>query len=187
MKKLALCITGALLAMSMAACSPTQKETDPAAALEQQSTGGAEDKVPDPTAEVLEIASIYVPDEARTGLKQSMEGLTTLDADSLIAKLVEYGVLPEDCQVLSYETEGEEEDSAAGPGADAGATISASAVINLSDIPDGDNIDNQLVTGAIGNTITENLGVRSLTIEENGTVFADNVTFQSEYETLITE
>ena len=37
MKKLALCITGALLAMSMAACSPTQKETDPAAALEQQS------------------------------------------------------------------------------------------------------------------------------------------------------
>ena len=116
-----------------------------------------------------------------------MEGLTTLDADSLIAKLVEYGVLPEDCQVLSYETEGEEEDSAAGPGVDAGATISASAVINLSDIPDGDNIDKQLVTGAIGNTITENLGVRSLTIEENGTVFADNVTFQSEYETLITE
>ena len=52
------------------------------------------------------------------------------------------------------------------PGVDAGATISASAVINLSDIPDGDNIDKQLVTGAIGNTITENLGVRSLTIEE---------------------
>ncbi|HJC47988.1 MAG TPA: GerMN domain-containing protein [Candidatus Lachnoclostridium pullistercoris] len=187
MKKIALCITGALLAVSMAACSPTQKETDPAAVLEQQSTGSAEDKVPDPTTEVLEIASIYVPDEERTGLKQAMEGLSTLDAESLVAKLVEYGVLPEDCQVLSYETEGEEDGSSAGPGAEAGATVTASAVLNLSDIPDGDNIDKQLITAAIGNTITENLGVRSLTIQENGTVFADGVTFQNEYETLITE
>ena len=65
MKKFALCMTGALLALSMAACSPTQTETNPAAALEQQSTGGADDKVPDPTTEVLEIASIYIPNEEK--------------------------------------------------------------------------------------------------------------------------
>lgn len=187
MKKFALCMTGALLALSMAACSPTQTETDPAAALEQQSTGGADDKVPDPTTEVLEIASIYIPNEEKTGLRQSMEGLTAVDVNSLVAQLAEAGVLPADCEVLSYETEGEAEDSAAGPGVDAGATIASSAVLNLSSIPDGDSIDNQLTIGAIGNTITENLGVRSLTIQENGTTVAENVTFQSEYETLITE
>ena len=40
MKKFALFMTGAMLAMSMAACSPTQKETAPAGAAEA-STGGA--------------------------------------------------------------------------------------------------------------------------------------------------
>ena len=186
MKKFALFMTGAMLAMSMAACSPTQKETAPAGAAEA-STGGAEDKVPDPTTEVLEIASIYVPDEERTGLIQNMDGVSVLDAESLVAKLVEYGVLPEGCQVLSYEATGEAENAADGPGEAADVSVAESAVIDLSDIPDGDSIDTQLITAAIGNTITENLGVRSLTIEENGSVFADGVTFQNEYETLITE
>ena len=179
MKKFALFMTGAMLAMSMAACSPTQKETAPAGAAEA-STGGAEDKVPDPTTEVLEIASIYVPDEERTGLIQNMDGVSVLDAESLVAKLV-------GCQVLSYEATGEAENAAAGPGEAADVSVAESAVIDLSDIPDGDSIDTQLITAAIGNTITENLGVRSLTIEENGSVFADGVTFQNEYETLITE
>ena len=186
MKKFALFMTGAMLAMSMAACSPTQKETAPAGAAEA-STGGAEDKVPDPTTEVLEIASIYVPDEERTGLIQNMDGVSVLDAESLVAKLVEYGVLPQGCQVLSYVAAGVAENAAAGPGEAADVSVAESAVIDLSDIPDGDSIDSQLITAAIGNTITENLGVRSLTIEENGSVFADGVTFQNEYETLITE
>ncbi len=187
MKKIALCITGAMLALSLAACSPTQKESDPAQAAMETSTGGASDKVPDPTAEVLEMVSVYVPTEERTGLRQVMDGVASLDAESLVEKLVEYGALPEGCQVLSYETSGETENSAAGPGESSSVTAAESAVLDLSSVPSGDSIDNQLITAAIGNTITENLNVRTLTIKENGSVFAENVKFQNEYETLITE
>ena len=188
MKKLALCVTGALLAVSLAACSPTQKETSPAGGINvEQSTGGASDKVPDPTAEVLEMASIYVPDENKTGLRQMMDGIAATDAEALVEKLVEYGVLPEGCEVLSFETTGESENNSGGPGEAASVTTAESAVLDLSVIPDGDSIDNQLVAAAIGNTFTENLNIRSLTIQENGTTFAENVRFQSDFETLITE
>ena len=184
MKKFALCLAGAIFALSMAACSPTQKETAPAV---EATTGGASDKVPDATAEVLEMVSIYIPNEEKTGLKQIMDGVSVMDAESLVAKLAEYGALEEGTEILSLETEGETENTAAGPGSSETVTTYESAVVDLSAIPDDTDLDRELAVAAVGNTLTENLGIKKLTITVNGETVSEGFTFRSDYQTLIIE
>lgn len=185
MKKFMLCLTGILFALSMTACSPTQKETEPAAT--EASTGGASDKVPDATAEVLEMVSIYTPNEDNNGLNQMMDGVAVVDADSLLDKLIEYGALEEGTELLSLETEGEAENTAAGPGITEAITTYESAVLDLSAIPDDTDLDKELAVAAVGNTFTENLSIKHLTITVNGETVSEDFSFRSDYQTLITD
>ena len=60
MKKFLMCLAGALLVLSLAACAPTQVKKESTAPVPQEATtGGASDKVPDPNVEPMDIVSIY--------------------------------------------------------------------------------------------------------------------------------
>lgn len=65
-----MCFVGAMLVLSLAACTPTpvkqsESATEP---MVEASTGGASDKVPDPNVEPMEIISVYSSNEDATGL-----------------------------------------------------------------------------------------------------------------------
>ena len=97
MKKFIMCFVGAMLVLSLAACTPTpvkqsESATEP---MVEASTGGASDKVPDPNVEPMEIISVYSSNEDATGLNQAMDAVDELTAQSLVDKLIEYGVLEE--------------------------------------------------------------------------------------------
>ena len=103
MKKWLIGVMTVLMAVSLAACTPTtekqKKETTAAAAAKSQedmvppSTGGASDKVPDPNVMPVAVISIY--HGGGGSLVQDMDSLDTegLDAQLLVDKLIEYGVL----------------------------------------------------------------------------------------------
>lgn len=103
MKKITLGLLSAMAVLSLAACTPTpEKQAETAETFETQAPGGAEDKVPDPNAPTLSTISIYALNDDNTGLVQEMDGVETLDAQSVLAKLIDYGVLPEDTLVLGF-------------------------------------------------------------------------------------
>ena len=103
MKKITLGLLSAMAVLSLAACTPTpEKQAETAETFETQAPGGAEDKIPDPNAPTLSTISIYALNDDNTGLVQEMDGVETLDAQSVLAKLIDYGVLPEDTLVLGF-------------------------------------------------------------------------------------
>ena len=80
MKKFIMCFAGAMLVLSLAACTPTpvkqsESATEP---MVEASTGGASDKVPDPNVEPMEIISVYSSNEDATGLNQAMDAVDEL-------------------------------------------------------------------------------------------------------------
>lgn len=175
MKRFIMCAAGAMMVLSLAACTPTtETPEETVAVLETGAPGGREDKVPDPEAPELQIVSLYYENEVGDGLEFEMEGVESLDAESLVEKLADYGVLSLDTQVLNFSTEGEVQQQAAGPGAAAAATIAEKGTLDLSVAPD----DRETVYQAVANTITENLNVVSLDILVNGEPVATGLTFK---------
>lgn len=185
MKKITMCVLSAMTVLSLAACTPTpEKQAETAETFETQAPGGAEDKVPDPNAPVLSTISIYTLNDDNTGLVQEMDGVETLDAQSVLAKMIDYGVLPEDTLVLGFyipdengnpeeaSEESTEEDSetaeaesaeeSVGPDVSSNTPEFSKAVLNISQLPE-ENRD--LLILAIGNTFTENFGIGTLEIQ----------------------
>ena len=193
MKKITLGLLSAMAVLSLAACTPTpEKQAETAETFETQAPGGAEDKVPDPNAPTLSTISIYALNDDNTGLVQEMDGVETLDAQSVLAKLIDYGVLPEDTLVLGFyipdenggaaeepaseeaasegedaeaSSEGAEEESAeesVGPDVSSNTPEFSKAVLNISQLPE-ENRD--LILVSLGNTFTENFGIETLEIQ----------------------
>ena len=104
MKKWLLGLMAAVMAASLAACTPTtqkQKETTKAAAENSapavvSTTGGASDKVPDPNVAPVAVISVYHKGDGDS-LVQEMDSLDddNLDAQALVDKMVEYGIFKE--------------------------------------------------------------------------------------------
>ena len=129
-----------------------------------------------------------------------MDGVETLDAQSVLASLIEYKVLPEDTLVLGFYIPGENDESGAEAEESAAETSEAAkessasstpdmssntpefdlAVLNISQIPD-DNKD--LVIAAIGNTFTENFGIGTLQIQVMDEQVAE-VSYNEDYKNL---
>ena len=91
MKKWLLGLLTAMMAVSLAACTPTtekKQETTTTAAkqeqIEAQTTGGASDKVPDPNVAPVAIISVYHKGDGDS-LVQDMD---SLDNDELDRKSV---------------------------------------------------------------------------------------------------
>ena len=115
MKKWLLGLLTAMMAVSLAACTPTTeklKETKSAAEaqtqMEAQTTGGASDKVPDPNVAPVAIISIYHKGDGDS-LVQDMDSLDSdeLDPQALVNKMMEYGIFTEGTEVLDFNITGE--------------------------------------------------------------------------------
>ena len=139
MKKFIMCFVGAMLVLSLAACTPTpvkqsESATEP---MVEASTGGASDKVPDPNVDA-------------TGLNQAMDAVDELTAQSLVDKLIEYGVLEEGTEVLNFDTK------------------DGIGTLDLSKVPSSGTSGELLMLTAIGNTFTENFELDKLKLLVDG-------------------
>ena len=124
------------------------------------STGGAEDKVPDPNAPILAIVSIYELNENGVGLKQKMDALDSdkVNIDEMWKKLKEYKIVPDDSEVLSFEINGDK------------------GVLDASSL----NKDNKYIV-ALGNTLVENFSLSGLDISVNGETVVSDFDFDTNY------
>ena len=102
MKKWLLGMMAAVMAVSLAACTPTtekQKEETTTVSAENSepavvpTTGGASDKVPDPNVEPVAVISIYHKGDGDS-LVQEMDSLDDddLNAQALVDRMIGYGV-----------------------------------------------------------------------------------------------
>ncbi|MGN0371717.1 MAG: GerMN domain-containing protein [Enterocloster sp.] len=180
MKKWLLGVMTVLMAVSLAACTPTtekqKKETTAAAAQKPEemippSTGGASDKVPDPNVMPVAVVSIYHKGDGDT-MVQDMDSLDTegLDAQLLVDKLMEYGVLTEGTEVISFTVEGSEED--------------ASGTLNLNQAESAEGSSKEMFLTELGNTFTENFELTQLKLQVNGADYegGEELTYNAAYE-----
>ena len=174
-----------MMAVSLAACTPTTEKQRKAAeatrvteSIAPPSTGGASDKVPDPNVMPVAVVSIYHGGDS-DGLVQDMDSLDTegLDAQLMVDKLIEYGVLTEGTEVLSFDVKGSEEDSV--------------GTLNLSKAESAEGVSDEMFLTEIGNTFTENFELGKLKLKVNGANYEgdeikqgddDYLTYNTDYE-----
>ena len=164
-------LTAALAVASLAACSPTTQQPQTAvqesgeAPMPDQipmTTGGASDKVPDPNVDPVAIISVYHGSNVEDIIVQSMDSLSTdqMDAQELVDKLVEYGVLTEGTEVLSFTVEGEDENAA--------------GTLDLNQAVSGEGCSDEMFLAEIGNTFIENYQLATLKLLVNGANYSGN-------------
>lgn len=155
MKKTILYIAAVLMAMSLAACTPTtEKQAETAAVPTSSADSGdklVEGKVPGPEYDTI---SVYSINEDGTGLLQNMDFLEELTNQGLVDKLIEYGVLEEGTTILGLDVK---EDDASG-------------IVNLSAIPsfEDDAFMEQATLEALVNTYIENYELELVKFQVNG-------------------
>lgn len=164
MKKWFMGIMLAVMAVSLAACTPTTekqtKGTTTAAAVEKESipmsTGGVSDKVPDPNVKPVTVVSIYHGSDESEGIVQDMDALDVegLDAQLLVDKLVEYGVLTKGTQVLDFTITGEEGNAA--------------GILDLNQAISEEGCSDRMLLAEIGNTFIDNFALNSVKLKVNG-------------------
>ena len=178
MKKWLLGLLTAMMAVSLAACTPTtekQKETKSAEQmqeqLEAQPTGGASDKVPDPNVAPVAIISVYHKGDGDS-LVQDMDSLDSdeMDPQALVNKMIEYGVFTEGTEVLDFIITGEDSDRV--------------AVLNLNKAENNEGVSDQAFLVEIGNTFVENFELSKLTLQVNGKDLAGaaDFSYEADYE-----
>ena len=178
-----------MVAVSLAACTPTtekqKKETSAATAksaenMIPQSTGGAADKVPDPNVMPVAVVSIYHGGDSDS-LVQDMDSLDTegLDAQLLVDKLIEYGVLTDGTEVLGFDVEGKDEN--------------AVGTLDLNQAESAEGCSDKMFLTEIGNTFTENFELSKLKLKVNGANYEgddikqgdnDYLTYNADYESV---
>lgn len=156
MKRFLLGLTGVIMAASLIACSPTKQNTEtrkrpPEEMIQQESTiDGALEKQEmvvdaDPTVSVC----IYTLSEDKSGLKQNMDAIDgeVLDAQLLIDKMAEFGVIEAGIKVLTFDNK------------DGSLTLDLSGLSGSS--------DNKIVT-AVVNTFLQNYEAEEIALSVNG-------------------
>ncbi len=162
MRKIIAVLTGVLIASALAACTPTSTESEhqhrtepPAGAVQESTVDGALEKEQmvvdaDPTVTVC----IYSVNEDNTGLKQNMDAVDgeELEAQALIDRMAELGVLEDGIEVLTFENK------------DGALTLDLSSLKEQSD---------ELVIAAITNTFIQNFEADEITLSVAGQKVGD--------------
>lgn len=184
MRKLWKIMLGAVVVVSLAACTPTTNKPAKNGTGTQPETQAKEvvEKLPDADAPELELISVYYPNAEGTGLRQAVDGVETLDAESLVALLIEYGTLGEGTEVLDFQTSGESDTQISGPGESTVVLMYSNATLDLNQVPE--DIDKVLTETAIGNTFTESMNIQELAIKVNGEDYASGLTYNEHYDKL---
>ena len=185
MKKLALLVAGAMMALSLAACAPTDvsdkgkpqaAQTNPAGVNPEMIQKEKETQIDpkllvDPDAPVLETVMIYYANEDGTGLVYDLASAEEVTADVVVEALIEYGVLEEGTTVNGYEIAGGEK---AGPGVEASVSESWERIGTL-DLSALEEDADKAVVYAIGNTFCENFELDKLELLVNGEAYESSL------------
>lgn len=180
MKKVIMCLIGAMMILSLTACTPTTEKNKTGEVKQTEaSKSAAPVKNPDPTAPELDVVSIYTVSADGNKLEGTMDAVDELSAQTLVDLLIEYGVLAEGTEAVSFEAEGEPSSEAVGPGVvkvpgvEVKNTTKEYGTLELNQIPDAKD---DMVLQAIANTFLENMDVTYLTIKVNGETVGENMT-----------
>ncbi len=179
MKKTVICFIGTLLALSLAACSPTKVSGTPEggkknpegltpemAQEQQQQQKDSKEEGPDPDAPVLQNIMVYWPKEDRSGLDKVMSNAEEVTGETVLEKLIECEALDVGTVLNSFEIEGGEK---AGPGVQAGETGGERiGILDVSDIFALETAVETVMVTAIVNTYIENFELDKLEIRING-------------------
>lgn len=179
MKKAAMYMTAAILALSLSACTPTSEKgrTGEIAVEQSQAASGnvqqTYEHLPDPTAPELDIVAVYTVSDDGTQIEGTIDAVEELNEQALVDLLIQYGTLEEGTEILDFTTEGTVEVGNEGPGAPAGTgTMTDQATLNLNQFPD---TDNEQLLQAVANTFLENLQISRITIQVNGETVAEDL------------
>lgn len=162
MKKCLMFLASAIMALSLTACTPTPEKKQE----EQQTIPTTEAYVADTMEKrnkgnenlpVLATVSIYRMNKTGDGLVQEMDSLETeeLQDQAIIDMMIEYGILEEGTEIISFEFEDDK------------------GVLNLNKITSAeDAMKIRVVVESIVNTFTENYELEAgLILQENGEVY----------------
>lgn len=173
MRKFMVVTAGLMMAAVLGACSPTVRNTDstaeqvtaPDGSVQGETVDGAAEKEnmvvtdADPTVTVC----IYSVKSNKSGLKQNMDGIDgdELNAQELIDKMAEIGVVEEGITVNKFEQNGD------------ALTLDLSSLKESSD---------KLVVMAIANTFIQNYEAKTLDLSVAGKKIGDGtMTFEKNY------
>lgn len=198
MKKLLVGILGTMMVLSLAACTPTKvndvgkgetiaveetlengetvtttKELPGGVTpdmLEQTTIDPSLARMPDPDAPRMETIVVYYQNEAGSGLTTEMIDVDMMDENIIVEWLVEYGVLPLEVEVLSFEVEG---GLKPGPGVDPSEAGNGERIgtLDLTEVQALDGLDEKLMVYSIVNTFCENYELDKIQILVNGEVY----------------
>ena len=163
MKKLVMGLLGAMMILSLVACTPTTEKNKTGEVKEPQqeevveSTADAGPGVVtgrpvDQEAPDLTMVSVYSVSEDGSKIEGTMDSVETLDAQSLV-------------DLASQE---------AGPGVTADTTMAEKATLELSQFP---SENQEKVLQAVANTFCENLDTETITIKADGQTLAEGLSF----------
>lgn len=189
MKKTIMCFIGAMMILSLAACTPTTekgksggvKQTEAAPTTKKDTGPGVvSDKNPDLDAPDMDVIAIYTVSEDGSRIEGTMDAIETMDAQSLVDLLIQYQVLDEGTKVKSFTTEGEPASEEVGPGIvkipgfELESNLKEYGTLELSQFPE-EFRENKLQ--AVVNTFTENMDVLYLTVVADGETLVENAQF----------
>ena len=168
MKKLVMGLLGAMMILSLVACTPTTEKNKTGEVKEPQ-----QEEVVESTADAGPGVVTGRPvDQEAPDL--TMDSVEILDAQSLVDLLVQYGVLDNGTKAVSFTTEGSVARQEAGPGVTADTTMAEKATLELSQFP---SENQEKVLQAVANTFCENMDTETITIKADGQTLAEGLSF----------
>lgn len=188
MKKAVMCFIGAMMILSLTACTPTTeknktgqvKQTEAAAPKSTQGPGVVSDKTPDLDAPDMTVISVYTVSDDGTKVEGTMDAVETMDAQALVDLLIQYKVLDEGTKAVNFTAEGTPASEEVGPGMvkipgyEVKSDLKETGTLELSQFP-ADN--RELKLQAVANTFTENMDVLYLTVKAGGETLGENLSF----------
>lgn len=179
MRKAIMCFIGAMMILSLAACTPTTEKNKTGEVKQTEAATTAPAKNPDPNAPELDVVSIYTVSADGSKLEGTMDAVEELNEQTLVDLLIRYGVLAEGTEAVSFTAEGEPSSEAVGPGvvkvpgAAETSTTKEYGTLELNQVPD---VKDDMMLQAVANTFIENMDVVYMTIKVDGEVIGENMT-----------
>ena len=170
MRKFMIMLTGIAVVGLLAACAPTKVSSSdrPETSFAPPTVSETPlDRTPVPGLPTEDMMFVFRGNEDATKLERVEVFVDEMTEDAILEKLIQFGVLDEGTEILSFEIEG---DMPIGPGAPEGATGGSERIgtLNLSQVPASGTADETMFLGAIGNTFIENYELDKLKLLVNG-------------------
>ncbi len=187
-RKTLCCIVAAMaIAISATSCSPSRPASDgpaepPADVVAAAATSEANvpqgDRNPEVTEPGLDILIVFRGNDNSSSLERVMSYTETVDGQVILDKLVEYGVLEDGTEILSFEIIDESSPSAEAEsnGPMAGGAATRIGHLDLSTLPEtADENEEQILLNCIAGSFMENFSLNGLELSVNGELYSDEL------------